>query len=226
VHGWTLILDFDGTLTPRDADVVIAEAVLGEQDPEFIAQLFADYEALRLTTSEYFQRYLARLRLSPAQLAEQAARVPLRPGLESLLSWCEDQGLEVHVASEGLDVYIEPVLDAAGVGGLSLFCNRAQWDGTGYRVTPDPRARSCQRCLSCKGALVRRLRATGRSVVLVGNGASDLCGAREADRVWARDTLAEHCGREAIAYRSWTTLAEVREALVALGASVAAEVLP
>jgi 2-hydroxy-3-keto-5-methylthiopentenyl-1-phosphate phosphatase len=216
VRAQTLILDFDGTLTPRDADVVIAEAVLGEQDPEFIAQLFADYEALRLTTLEYFQRYLARLRLSPAQLAERAARVPLRPGWGSLLRWCEDQDVEVHVASEGLDVYIEPVLGAAGVSGLSLFCNRAQWDGAGYRVTPDPRARSCQRCLSCKGALVRRLRATGRSVVLVGNGASDLCGAREADQVLARDTLAEHCAREAIAYVPWSTLEDVREALIAV----------
>jgi len=219
----TLILDFDGTLTPRDADVVIAEAVLGEQDPEFIAKLFADYEALRLTTLEYFQRYLARLRLSPAQIAERAARVPLRPGLGSLLKWCADHGWEVHVASEGLDVYIEPVLGAAGVGGLSLFCNRARWDGAGYHVTPDPRARSCDRCLSCKGALVRRLRETGRSVVLVGNGASDLCGAHEADRVLARDTLAEHCVRECIAYQPWSTLAEVREALVALRDSVAGE---
>jgi 2-hydroxy-3-keto-5-methylthiopentenyl-1-phosphate phosphatase len=208
----TLILDFDGTITVRDADVIIAEAVLDDDGLGFIHGLWTDYERLRITTGQYFERYLDRLQLTPGEFATQAVRVALRPGLGELAAWCEAENIDLHVASEGLDVYIKPILEAAGAGSLPLSCNRARWDGARYQVDSAPDGESCTRCLTCKGALARRLKAAGRSIIMVGNGASDLCGARHADLVIARDSLASHCERESIAYVQWTTLADVRAA--------------
>lgn len=208
-----LILDFDGTITTRDADVVIAEAVLSSQERGFIDQLIADYEALELTTAEYFGRYLARLQLSPDQFASHAHQVELRPGLGELLAWCEAERIRVLVASEGLDIYIAPILAAAGASGVDLHCNVARWDGARYHLSPAPDGESCERCVTCKGALVRRLLSEGHHVTLVGNGASDLCGARHAHQTLARDSLAIHCQRESIRHTPWTTFADVRDAL-------------
>ena len=209
---WTMLLDFDGTITVRDADVVIAEAVLGK-DRGFIEALITQYEQLRITTADYFERYLERLQLTPEEVASHAGRVPLRPGLGELIAWCEAAHIDVHVASEGLDVYIVPILAGVVAGELPLTCNSAGWDGVGYHVARAPGGESCARCLTCKGALTRRLKAAGRSVVIVGNGASDLCGARHADLVLARDTLAAHCQRESIAHVQWSTFEDVRAAL-------------
>lgn len=213
---WTMILDFDGTITTRDADVVIAEAVLDDAHHGLITQLLTDYEQLRITTAQYFRRYLERLQLTPRQFATHARHVPLRPGFGELMAWCEAQQIEMHVASEGLDVYIAPILSSAGAGDLPRSCNVAHWDGARYHVAPAPDGEPCARCLTCKGALVRRLQATGRSVALVGNGASDLCGARHADLVIARDSLATHCRRESIPHTTWATFADVRAALAPL----------
>jgi 2-hydroxy-3-keto-5-methylthiopentenyl-1-phosphate phosphatase len=57
-------------------------------------------------------------------------------------------------------------------------------------------------------------------VALVGNGASDLCAARVADLVLARDTLAALCRAEGIPHVAWRDLAEVR---AALGTAVAGD---
>jgi 2,3-diketo-5-methylthio-1-phosphopentane phosphatase len=210
---WTLVLDFDGTLTTRDADVVIAEAVLGPAQRGFIDQLIRDYEALRVTTAEYFERYLERLGLTPAGFAARVDAVELRPGLGALLAWCEAEGVLVHVASEGLDVYIRPILARAGAGALPLTCNAARWDGARFHVETAPQGEPCARCLTCKGALVRHLQAVGQRVALVGNGASDLCGARHADLVCARDSLRAHCAEAALPHVVWSTFEDVRAAL-------------
>jgi len=207
-----MIIDFDGTITTRDADVVIAEAVLGARHHRFIDQLLTEYEQLRITTAEYFQRYLERLGLPPAGFVSHARRVSLRPGLDELITWCASAHIDVHVASEGLDIYIAPILAAAGVSNLPLTCNVARWNGVRYHVTGALDGKSCDRCLTCKGELTRRLKAAGRKVALVGNGASDLCGARHADLVIARDSLADHCRREHIAQVEWSTFEHVREA--------------
>ncbi len=212
---WTIILDFDGTITTRDADAVIADSVLGPNAPGFIEPLSADYEQLRLTTAQYFERYLERLQLTPDRFAAEAVRVPLRAGIADLVAWCAAESVDVHVASEGLDVYIEPILAAAGLGHLALSCNVAHphTHGGGYRVDRAPDGESCDHCLTCKGALARRLKAAGQKVALVGNGASDLCGARHADLVFARDSLTAHCVRESIAHVDWSTFAEVQQRL-------------
>lgn len=220
--GWLLLLDFDGTVTLRDADFEIADAVLplarGRADEPFARErayepLARAYEQLEIGTAEYFAGYLALLGLDAEEVARHAVDVALRPGLDGLVSTARDLGMEVRIVSEGLDVYVRPALAAAGLDGIALSCNRARRDGAGWQVLAAPEAESCGRCLNCKGAHVRRAHEEGRRVAIVGNGASDLCGARAADLVVARDTLARHCLREGIPHQSWATFEDVAAAL-------------
>ena len=57
----------------------------------------------------------------------------------------------------------------------------------------------------------------GRTVGLVGNGASDLCAAREADTVYARDHLQRLCRVEGIAHTVWQGFADIEPQLLTLG---------
>jgi 2-hydroxy-3-keto-5-methylthiopentenyl-1-phosphate phosphatase len=58
---------------------------------------------------------------------------------------------------------------------------------------------------------VRHWRERGFETVLVGDGFSDRCGAREAGRVIARGDLLEWCGREGIAARPFHDFADVAQ---------------
>ncbi len=211
---WRLLIDFDGTLTERDADFVIADAALGPAREGAYRPLAEAFEALQISTRQFFEGYLEIVGLTPEGFASHAHAVPLRSGLASLVAFCRERGVELHVVTEGLDVYVNPVLARMGLEGVPLSANRAIHLGEGrYEVAPGLDAESCERCLSCKGAHARRARAAGYRVALVGNGASDLCGAREADLVFARDTLLAHCQREGLAHESWLTFEDVRRVL-------------
>ena len=214
-HPWLVLVDFDGTLTLRDADFVIADALLGEQGRAVYGPLAHAYESLEIGIVEYFDGYLAGLGAGPGDIARCAAEVPVRPGLAELARWCEGAGVDLRLVSEGIDLYIEPVLEACGLSDLEVSCNLASFDGERYQVAPPPDAESCERCLNCKGVHVRRAQDLGRRVAVVGNGSSDLCGARLADLVLARDILLEHCEREGIACVAWDSFEDVRAALEA-----------
>jgi len=220
---WLLLVDFDGTVTDRDADFVIADAALGPQGAALYAPLVESYERLEIGTREYFERLLDLLRIAPDQLVRCAKAVALRPGFDLLVRWCREAGVALRIVSEGLDLYIEPILRRHGLGHLELSCNRAQFDGRRYRILPPPQAEPCARCLNCKGEHVRRAQSAGLAVALIGNGASDLCAARLADLVLARDGLIDRCREQGIPHVTWR---DFEEALAALERHVGRHIHP
>ena len=65
--------------------------------------------------------------------------------------------------------------------------------------------------------MLRELRRPGDTVWVFGDGASDLCPAREADLVFARDHLAERCAAEGLPWRP-LDFAVARDALAEVAA--------
>src|SRR5262249_31013827 len=66
---------------------------------------------------------------------------------------------------------------------------------------------ACPRCAHCKGRQIRM--AAGRTRLFVGDGYSDVCAARVADIVFAKDSLARCVKAESRAYRPFESLADV-----------------
>ena len=70
---------------------------------------------------------------------------------------------------------------------------------------------ACPRCAHCKA---RHLRATTtRPRVYIGDGLSDLCPARVAEIVFAKDSLADALGREGISFFPFSRLTDVHRHL-------------
>ncbi|MBM4319001.1 MAG: HAD-IB family phosphatase [Deltaproteobacteria bacterium] len=208
---WLVLVDFDGTLTATDGDFLVADALLGPERQGAYRPLAEAYDRLEISLAEYFAGYLALLGLDDPRpaIARVAATIQLRPGAAELLAWCRREGLMLRIASEGLDVYLQPALAAAGLGDVEVSCNRLVVEQGRCRVVPADGAEPCGRCLSCKGSIVRRAHAEGLRVAIVGDGASDLCAARQAELVLARGSLQAHCRREGIPFLPWETLEEV-----------------
>ncbi len=205
-----LLVDFDGTISCRDSELHVAGLILGEAGHSELSQLVEAYEHLEIGIKDYYRSYFRLMELSPAQWRQLAATVPLRDGFCDFVALCHRHGVELRILSEGLDLFILPLLEQLGLGALALSCNRVVWNGAGPVVLPALDAEPCSRCLNCKGAHARRHRFEGRRVGLVGNGASDLCAAREADLVFARDHLARLCQEKGIPFILWKQFSDIR----------------
>jgi 2-hydroxy-3-keto-5-methylthiopentenyl-1-phosphate phosphatase len=128
--------------------------------------------------------------------------VRIRPGFAELA-----RAERPLLLSSGFHELIEPVLGREGVE-LELRANRIEVQPDGWRVVwRDPKP-----CPVC-GDLCKRRSLPPAPFAYVGDGYSDRCAALAAERVLARDGLAEWLGSEGIAFERFDDLHDVLEAL-------------
>lgn len=203
-----LLLDFDGTLTDHDTlDLLVTEhapAVWLEGEEALAAGTMTLNEVIA------FEFGHVRSTLDEA-LALLRERVTLRPGLPELVTFCRERFVDPVVVSSGFRELIEPILADHGVR-LPVVAHSAAFSPAGTAVTFLERP-VCDVCgEQCKRMELARL-ANGHQVAYVGDGWSDRCGAKAADVVFARHSLARYLGEEGVPYVPFDDLADVREGL-------------
>ncbi|HEY7724383.1 MAG TPA: MtnX-like HAD-IB family phosphatase [Anaeromyxobacteraceae bacterium] len=208
---WAVVCDFDGTATTRD----LGDQVAIHFGPEgHWRRAEDDYREGGFPFSELIRRIFAPITAPPEAIAEFArARAVLREGFVEFLAACREAGRPFVIASAGLDVYIEPVLERLPpalrrhvlVRANAAVCSRS---GLEVRFHGDG-ARDCGRCGFCKGTVVRELQAAGHRVALVGDGSADRCAADAADLVFARRSLVRYCRERGIPFVPFESFADV-----------------
>ena len=68
-------------------------------------------------------------------------------------------------------------------------------------------------CGNCKGTHVREETKAGEISVYIGDGHSDICGVREADITFAKDTLADWCRDKDFFYHPFNDFSHVLEGI-------------
>jgi 2-hydroxy-3-keto-5-methylthiopentenyl-1-phosphate phosphatase len=175
-----LVLDWDGTVTERDTlDLVLEEF----GDPEIYHRVEAELGktlTLNEVIGQEFATVTAPLEEVLAWLLEQTR---IRPGFAELAR--EHRPL---VVSSGFHETIEPLLEREGVfDAVELRANRLDPRPEGWRVL----FRAEHTCATCGEPCKREDLPKNGQVVYAGDGYSDRCAALAADRVFARDGLAE-----------------------------------
>jgi 2-hydroxy-3-keto-5-methylthiopentenyl-1-phosphate phosphatase len=209
-----VLLDYDGTITTRECNEVALRRFTGDAWWPF-------EEASRrgeLSHAACFSRQLGLITAPRREvLATMVDAAEPRPGFAGFAGAVTAAGGRVVVVSAGVREAIEEVWRRFALPPVELHAS--ELIGTGpkggppYRVEFDWRLGDCPRCGpdSCKGGLARELRGPGDAVVVFGDGVSDLCMAREAGLVFARDTLARLCVEEGIAFTPFDDFTGARE---------------
>lgn len=200
----SVFLDFDGTISVTDVGVRILERHAADSwrswDDEFAAGRIGSRECM------VEQWKCIRRGTTEAELRATAATVPLDAGFARLVDGLRAAGAEVAVVSDGYGFYVRPAVEPFG---LDVFTNEIDF-ATGTITYPFfDRTCACGLCGTCKQAPMRAAHALGRSVVFVGDGVSDRRAAPLANRLYAKDRLAEWCDETGLAYVPFTTLADV-----------------
>ena len=202
-------LDYDGTATTRECNEVVLQALVGDAWRPFEDEVRAG----RLSHAECFSRQIGLVEAPRAQLlGDMVDAAEPAPGLAEFLAALRAGGARAVLVSAGFREVIEAVWRRHALPAVELAASELDGsgqDGTGprggppYQVVYSPRLGDCPRCgpASCKAAVLRELRHPGDVVWVFGDGASDLCPAREADLIFARGHLAELCATEGLPWR-------------------------
>ncbi|MFH0964205.1 MAG: MtnX-like HAD-IB family phosphatase [Planctomycetota bacterium] len=207
-----VLLDFDGTIASEDIGNAILERFA---DPAWRVSE-ARWLAGEISTRENLEYQWSLVKGERKAIIEFASAATLRAGFKGFLARAREAGSELLIASDGIEFYVRAFLRAHGIAKIPVRTNRMTW-GPPRRFTFPYASVRCSRHGTCKCALMEDARKRGLRPVVVGDGYSDLCAARRADRIFARGFLAEKCAQEGLAYAAFEDFGEVADALFGKG---------
>ena len=186
--GWSIICDFDGTIALID----VTDAILGKfADPSW-EDVEKEWLNGTITARQCMESQVRMINATPADLDAFLATVPLTEGFAQFTRFCSDNGLGMLVVSDGMDYVVKRVLSGNGYGSIPVIANRLRFQGeSGYRLDFPYGADGCKSGV-CKCDVAK---VVGGKILLIGDGRSDICLAKNASFVLARrgKPLHLHC---------------------------------
>ncbi|MDB5985066.1 MAG: phosphoserine phosphatase [Nevskia sp.] len=215
--GWLVVCDFDGTIANVDVtDGILSRFAL----PEWV-DVEVEWKAGAIGSRECMQRQVDLLRVPRAQLDAYLDTIEIDPDFAGFVAACRKQQLPLVVISDGIDYAIRRILQRYGLDDLPLASNRlVQVSEATYRLEfpdSDPHCRAGSGTCKCA---VSSTRAHGSKRLLIGDGSSDFCLAANADLVFAKTKLLQHCRDHALPYRACPDFAIARQLLKELDVPV------
>jgi 2-hydroxy-3-keto-5-methylthiopentenyl-1-phosphate phosphatase len=201
------VLDFDGTITEVDLLQQVAQHFGEPKVVDAVEQALRDGE---ITLREEITREYSTVRAELDEVREWVlARARIRAGFDELLSLVRERGWSARILSSGFVELIGPVLAHAGIQGIAILANRVDASPDGWRV----HWRDESVCAECGEACKRAGLPVDGEVVYVGDGISDRCAARAADRVFATRGLARFFDEHGLPYEKFDDFHDIVLAL-------------
>lgn len=197
MKNWTILCDFDGTISVED----VIDSLLDSFGQTGWRTLEREWRAGRIGSRTCMTGQVALLDMSGAELDAHLDRLWIDHDFAAFVEEANALHVPLHIVSDGMDYAIDRLLARNDLSSLPLHANH---------LTPGPTARSWRLetphgaadCGAgvCKCAVAARVHKAERQVLLIGDGASDFCVADRADFVFAKNRLIEHCRSMGLPY--------------------------
>lgn len=214
VAHWNILCDFDGTIAIEDATDALLERYA---HPDWL-KLERDWREGRIGSAQCMAGQVALLNASRDEIDAQLAGLRIDPAFPAFVEAVGAAGVTLRVISDGLDYAIKSILRRYGLEYLPVQANHLVQTGPRSWKLQTPFADAHCRVNSghCKCASAVRAHNRHQRVLLIGDGASDFCAATEADFVFAKHRLIEHCRHADIPHVSIVGFADAIGLLPAL----------
>ena len=186
--------DFDGTITEVDASfLILEEFARGDWH-----QVLQEHREHKISVGQFNARAFAMVRVEQKILLRTIMRkVRLRAGFSELVDYCSKRDFRLVIVSNGLDFYIQALLDYYGLGEVEWHAAKTcfkvgnmevQYIGPDGKLLED----------AFKEAYIQLFLTQNYKVIYVGNGDSDIAPAKQAQHVFAREELLSYYQRNGL----------------------------
>ncbi len=186
-----ILCDFDGTISLEDITYLLVRHFC-KGNWEAIAQ---DFTTGKITSPEAYHHIAEMLKAKEGEVREFLRRHgKIDPTFSTFTQYCRQKGIDLKILSDGLDFYIQTILEAHQLSEIPFYANACHFQGDGRVEISFPHANEeCGLCGTCKKRLVQTHREQYDLILFVGNGFSDRCAAKEVDWVFAKGSLYRFC---------------------------------
>lgn len=193
---WTVLCDFDGTISFKDVTDTLLEAfgLPGWQ------RLEEQWENGEIGSRECMAGQIALLDASRQELNDCLASLSIDPWFAAFAQYTRQRNIALHIVSDGLDYAIHHILQAHGITGIPVIANQFRQVSERRWALDFPYLNaSCLKASGvCKCGIAKTL--ARDKFLMIGDGRSDYCVSQIADHVFARNSLIDECRQMGVPY--------------------------
>ena len=207
-----VLTDFDDTAAAQN----VAELLLHEFGDPSWTDVRERFRAGELSLKEYQEIAFLGTRADRATMQDYVREhANFRSHFGELWEFCQQRGIPMCIVSQGLDFYIQALLDGIGQPEIPIYAVVCEFDQrgriAGYRYDfPYPDAPELG---NSKALIVQQFRDAGRHVFYMGDGRSDFEAGEVADTVFAHRQMAAMCDEAGIPFTPFTDFGPVLAAV-------------
>lgn len=200
-----IVVDFDGTLSTRDT----VDHLLDQFASSAWKDIEAEWHANKITAIECMQKQLSMVRADKTSLDTFFSEISLDSTFKNFYDVVKAFS-DVVIVSDGLDRAIDIALEKSDLSFLPRFANKLHFTDLGIDISWPYKNPNCEAGNGvCKCAVAKSLNQSQQKLILIGDGLSDLCLAKKADIVFAKNSLLSHCRRFGIPHIQFNSFDDV-----------------
>lgn len=200
--------DFDGTVTKNDVGDLFFETFGDKEFYSYLVEKWRDYE---ISSREMWERIAEKVKVDERVAEELILAQEIDPYFVDFVRFCEENGIEIFILSDGFDFYIKKILDKYGLSGVKFYSNKLWIENHTVKLWfPYPDS-VCRICGNCKRNHMLSLSGDEDVIVYIGDGYSDRCPAEYADVVFGKKELLKFCRERNIPVYEFETFKDVIE---------------
>ena len=192
-----VLCDFDDTTAVEN----VAELIMTRFGGDGWHDLRDEFRKGRFPLREYQEAAFSTVRTGRNEMmALVREKATLRPRFKELHAYCRQHDIPLAIVSNGLDFYVQALLEREGLADVPFYTVQTRFSGNGVEFAYPYSTKECSDFGNCKCMVLDEYKSQGRRILYVGDGRSDFCAATSADLVFAHSDLARFCETYGIEY--------------------------
>ena len=208
-----IVSDFDGTITQKDSlyyffkeyaseEWTIVETLWKERKIGSKECLIREFDLVKNLSAELIDNYIKTLKLD-SYFAEFIKEV-------------NDKNIDFIVVSDGIDYFINGILEYNGLKNIGLIANHGEFKGEKFEITCPKSYSGCHvNSGVCKCKVINDLKKEYKELIYIGDGTSDFCAVENAktDKLFAKSELVKCCNKKNVKYIEFETFKDIADVI-------------
>ncbi len=204
-----LLVDFDDTAAEQN----VAETLLKEFGGDGWQGFRESFRNGTMNLRHYQEKAFNEIESSLDEMGTVIAELAwLRSGFQELYTYCVSNDIQLSIVTNGLEFYVDSLLKKAQLRNIPSYSIGVTGQPKHLEYSYPYATDECWEWGNCKCKVLFELRAGGTKIVYAGDGRSDLCASQQADYVFARSTLLEHCKQLGLTHQEFADFHDVLSA--------------
>ena len=203
-----ILSDFDGTISKKDGLYTFISNY-AQGDWERIEQ---DWVEGKIDSKEcLIEEFKLIPNLSEELISNFIETLGIDEYFAEFYKYTLEHNIDFYVVSDGIDYFIDRVLNKYGLCDLKIISNHGEFRGKNFEITfPNDNPNCINNAGTCKCAVLKNLREHYKKIYYIGDGVSDYCVSDKSDILFAKSRLAKYSTENNIKYTEYKNFNDIK----------------